>query len=151
MLNLLNNFSIEQIIIFVVILALAIKELSTLFDFFVKRLENRFNGKKNEQEDKEEIKNDIEELKYLINEIKDNQKKTQDIIDVLLRSDVEDTRSWIVRNYHYYMDHPELPISDFEMDCIEKRFLCYQEEGGNSYVHDLVDELRKMHKERNKR
>ena len=37
-------------------------------------------------------------------------------------------------------------IDDFSMDAIEKRYDHYKAEGGNSYISDLMHDLRKLPK-----
>ena len=67
-------------------------------------------------------------------------------VDVLTASDMDDIRSWIVDKHKYYKNHKE-NIDNFTMDCLEKRFSHYKEEGGNSYVTGLMEDLRKWSKE----
>ena len=38
-------------------------------------------------------------------------------------------------------------IDDFSLDCIEKRFAHYQDEGGNSFIAALMAEIRALPKE----
>lgn len=151
MLNLLQNYSIGEIFIFIIILALAAKELFTLVDYFKKKLYDGYDGRQKIEDEREEFKKELVEFKKSLEELRENQTKNQEILNVLIQSDVEDIRSWIVREHHYYRDNPEAMIDDFQMDCIEKRFACYEKEGGNSYIHDLVYELREIHNHRNKK
>lgn len=148
MLDLFSNYSVGDVIIFIVIIALAVKEFLSLCDFFFKKLDDKFTGRYKSKSDKQKLYEEIENLTNMMKEVQDTQKQSQEIMNVLVQSDIEDIRSWVVRQYHYFKKNPELKIDDFEMDCIEKRFQCYEKEGGNSYIHDLVDEIREMHNER---
>ena len=151
MLDLLKSYSLSDIVIFIVILALAIKELFSLIDYFKKKWYGGFNNRHQAINEKEEFKKQIAEFQQSLDELRDTQTKNQEILNVLIQSDVEDIRSWIVREHHYYRDNPNAILDDFQMDCIEKRFACYEKEGGNSYIHDLVYELRDIHNHRSER
>jgi hypothetical protein len=37
-------------------------------------------------------------------------------------------------------------IDDYSLDCLERRFKHYQDEGGNSYIEDLMKDLRSLSK-----
>ena len=37
-------------------------------------------------------------------------------------------------------------IDDYSLDCLEKRYTHYVEEGGNSFIHDLMEDIRALPK-----
>lgn len=143
--ELLQNFTIEQILVFVVLLAGAIKGVISFFDWVAERLRKVFNGQtKKEQE--------TQNAKELIQKLFDMQKKTgEDIkqlsshIDLLMESDKDDIKAWITREHHYFC-YTLGYIDDYSLDCIEKRYKHYQDEGGNSFIADLMKELRALPK-----
>lgn len=143
--ELLQNFTIEQILVFVVLLAGAIKGIISFFDWVAERLRKVFNGQtKKEQE--------TQNAKELIQKLFDMQKKTgEDIkqlsshIDLLMESDKDDIKAWITREHHYFC-YTLGYIDDYSLDCIEKRYKHYQDEGGNSFIADLMKELRALPK-----
>lgn len=67
----------------------------------------------------------------------------QETLTLLTDSDRDDIRSWIVHQYHYFVEQRKW-IDDFTMDALEKRYAHYCKEGGNSYVSNLMSELRKL-------
>lgn len=143
--ELLQNFTIEQILVFVVLLAGAIKGVISFFDWVAERLRKVFNGQtKKEQE--------TQHAQELIQKLFDMQKKTdEDIkqlssqIDLLMESDKDDIKAWITREHHYFC-YTLGYIDDYSLDCIEKRYKHYQDEGGNSFIADLMKELRALPK-----
>lgn len=143
--ELLQNFTIEQILVFVVLLAGAIKGVISFFDWVAERLRKVFNGQtKKEQE--------TQNAKELIQKLFDMQKKTgEDIkqlsshLDLLMESDKDDIKAWITREHHYFC-YTLGYIDDYSLDCIEKRYKHYQDEGGNSFIADLMKELRALPK-----
>ena len=50
------------------------------------------------------------------------------------------------KRYHYYKNM-DISIDSFTMDTIEKRYQHYRDEGGNSYITNIMKELRDMAKE----
>ena len=135
MLELFATYSVGQIIVFIIILLLAIKEFFSLIDFFNNRAKSLFDREKKKQE------NDVS-LQELV-------KKMDEIsarLDLLTESDKDDILSWIVEKYHYYQSS-DMPIDSFTMDTIEKRYQHYKDEGGNSYITGVMEELRSMAKE----
>lgn len=64
-------------------------------------------------------------------------------LNTLTESDMNDIKSWIVEQYHKFYGHQGW-IDAYSADTIERRFGDYQAEGGNSYVHNLVNQLRTL-------
>ena len=69
--------------------------------------------------------------------------KQQEILTLLTDSDRDDIKSWIVQQYHHFYEEKGW-IDDFSMDSLEKRYACYQQEGGNSYITGMVNQLRTL-------
>lgn len=135
MLELLSTFSAEQIILFLILLAFAVKELINLWDFFKQKIKFGFDMKK-----EKEVSTNI--LKELVQKVENISSR----LNLLTESDKDDIRGWIVERYHYYKNM-DIPIDSFTMDTIEKRYQHYKDEGGNSYITSIMEELRDMAKE----
>lgn len=160
MLNLLSTFSVEQIILYTVMLVLAIKGAIDFGGWCYNQYKIKFNkdhdaiNKQNTLEEHykncinqhkesiiryEEINNKIDVLTKSMDE-KVNQ--IEDKIDQLTISNMHDIKGWIVDKHHVLMKRGW--VDDFTMDILEKRFSDYKEEGGNSYVGGLMEELRAL-------
>lgn len=70
-------------------------------------------------------------------------KKMSDKIDLLIESDKDDIKSYITREHHRFC-YDLKEIDDFSLDCLEKRFKHYSDEGGNSFIQEFMQELRKL-------
>lgn len=68
-------------------------------------------------------------------------------LDILFESDKDDIKSWIVEKHHFYC-YEKGYIDDQMMDCLERRYSHYLDEGGNSYIHTLMEELRRLPRSR---
>jgi len=134
--ELLATYSIEQIILFCIGIAMAGKKLLELVDYYKNR------GKKVYEE-----QSHIEASLAQIATLAENIDKINKRLDLLTESDKDDIRSWIVEKYNYYKANPDEKIDSYIMDTIERRFNHYQTEGGNSYISSIVEELREKYKE----
>ena len=152
MLELLGTYSLTQIVTFIVLLAIAVKEGITLVIWFKDFFKKKFNDdmkntvateKQNEQIDK--IKEDIQIL------IENQEKVFEEIelfkqqLEMIIESDKDDIKSWITEKHHFYC-YERKWIDDYSMDCIEKRYGHYKDEGGNSFIEELMNELRGLPK-----
>ena len=73
-------------------------------------------------------------------ELRNSQQTTDEIlknlsakIDLLIDSDKDDIKSYITREHHRFC-YDLKEIDDFSLDCLEKRFKHYSDEGGNSFI-----------------
>ena len=66
-------------------------------------------------------------------------------IDMLIQSDKDDIKSFITREHHYFCYRVGW-IDDFSLDCIEKRYKHYTDEGGNTFIGGFMEELRALPK-----
>lgn len=96
------------------------------------------------------LEEDTKQRKALHSQILEFQEKVtqklerqDEILLLLTDADREDTRSWIVQQYHYFCEQKKW-IDDFSMDALEKRYIYYQQEGGNSYITGLMEQLRSL-------
>ena len=69
-----------------------------------------------------------------------------DKINLLIDSDKDSIKSFITDRHHHFC-YDKKWIDDYSLDCIEKRYKHYTDEGGNSFIHDLMKELRALPKQ----
>ena len=69
-----------------------------------------------------------------------------DKIDMLIDSDRDDIKSYITREHHYFC-YQKKWIDDFSLDCCERRYQHYSDEGGNSFIGQFMEELRALPKQ----
>lgn len=144
-LNLLSTYSLEQILVFIIMLSLAIKGGVDFYDWVKKRFNTTIIDRENQNRKKEEITENIDKLFEMQKEQSkaiDNLTKS---VDLLLRSDRDDIKAWITQQHHHYCYELKY-IDDFSLDCIEKRYTHYKAEGGNSFIEDLMTDLRSLKK-----
>ena len=172
--ELFTKYTGTEIILFLITLAAAIKGFFTFWDWAYAKLKGLFQKETDEKckddavakqleaisaqmadireghkEDKKEILNHIKDIN--IQHSLDRQElikkidETKTTISVLLSSDKDDIKSWITEKHHYFCYEKKV-IDDYSLDCIEKRYQHYLDEGGYSYVATLMNEIRRLPK-----
>ena len=150
MIELLQRYSLSDILIFTIFLALAIKSLITFFDWGYDRLKKFFYKQSNELSEKEKLENRLQQESKMIDALKENQEQTDKIlkdlqtkIDMLIDSDKDAIKSYITKEHHYFC-YTRGWIDDFSLDCCEKRYQHYSDQGGNSFIEGFMEQLRAL-------
>lgn len=163
MIELLETYSLSQVIVFFIIFCLATKEAVTFYDWAKTRIQQGYNKNLKEKEDKDKIQNEISDITEFFEEKekKFNEKKEEmnasfikineridfltEQINMLIESDKDDIKSYITEKHHCFCYERQW-IDDYSLDCLEKRFKHYEDEGGNSFVESLMEEIRSLPK-----
>lgn len=140
--TLLEQFDIKTIFTILLLAFFAIIEIMRGIDYLRNKGKNKI---KQLQQEKQRIstleeleqnnEDSIQQVKTDIEEIKQN-------VNLLIDSDKDDIRAWITDKYHYFIKLKY--IDDFTLDCLERRFKSYKQEGGNTYVDSMMEELRRL-------
>jgi len=149
LLELLKAYSVEQILIFCVMLLFAIKSAVDFVDWGREKYNKRFNKdhsaleKEEDAEEKyNELKDQLDTLISFSQRIENRMENMDSQLIQLTQSDMHDIKSWMVEKHHQLIEAGW--VDDFTMDTIEKRFDDYKKENGNSYVEGLVNEMRAL-------
>ena len=141
LIQLLKQFDITTFLTFIIVLALAAKGVIIFFDWVKERLMKMFNKQTKKQRQIEQL----QQQENTIKELKNNMESIQSKMNLLIESDKDDIKAWITEKHHFYC-YQQKYIDDYTLDCLEKRFSHYEVEGGNSFVHNLMEELRALPK-----
>ena len=161
MLDLIKTFTPVEIFIACIMTLLAVKEGFSLFDFFYTRIKKYFDGENKNALRFEKLEKDIEAICKRLdsqeenyNNLENNFLSMQDKIDdrfdqqivvlnQLIDSDKDSIKSWIVKEYHHFTEVQKW-IDDFSMESLERRYDHYLKEHGNSYIADMMKDLRDL-------
>ena len=141
LIQLLKQFDITTFLTFTIVLALAAKGVIIFFDWVKERLMKMFNKQTKKQRQREQLR----QQEKSIRELKNNMESIQSKMNLLIESDKDDIKAWITEKHHFYC-YQQKYIDDYTLECLEKRFSHYEVEGGNSFVHTLMEELRALPK-----
>lgn len=139
MTQLLTQYSISEIIIFIITLSLAIKGLIQFIDWLKKRTRQAIKQSDKPLQLQEKMQKHDKELQKLEKDLID----IKELINLLIASDRDDIKQSLTKDHHYFC-YKLKSIDDYSLDCMEKRFSHYKEEGGNSFVKTLMQEVRAL-------
>lgn len=152
MTTLLENYSLSEIFMFTVFLAIAIKSLVTFFDWAYSQLQKFFNKEYKRTSEKKDLEKRLQHGSWIMTTLQTNQditdqslKELSAKIDMLIDSDKDAIKSYITSKHHYFCYQVGW-IDDFSLDCLEKRYLHYAKEGGNSFIEGFMNDLRNLPK-----
>lgn len=144
--KLLTNYSPTDIIMYTVILCLAVKGVVSFIDWACDRVRRYYDKDHDEREEIDTIKEDVDELKESKEDTNNSVDKINDSIAMLIESDKESIKAYVTERHHFFV-YEHGWIDDYSMECLERRFLIYQHEHGNSFVEGLMDEIRALPKQ----
>ena len=145
MLDLLKNYSLSEIIIFIVMLALAIRGVIDFYDWATKRIRKPIDEKNNKKEKEEELLKKLNQHEEQILACKDCQNEILRIVNILVNSDKDDIKAWITEKHHYFCYELGY-IDDYNFQCIEARYQHYKEEDGNTFIDAFMEDIRNLPK-----
>ena len=153
MIALLQQYSLSDILIFLIFLALGIKSLISFFDWVYGYIKRAFNMEYSKKSEKQQIEQRLQQGSETIAILTANQQATDKVlldlstkIDMLIDSDKDAIKSYITKEHHHFC-YQVGQIDDFSLDCLEKRYQHYTDEGGNSFIEHFMCELRALPKQ----
>lgn len=141
MIQLLSYYSIHEILVFIVIFALGIKGFITFWDWSVERLRKIFHKETQQDLEREKIHDLSEKQGKIISDVE----KLSEKIDMLIGSEKADIKAYITERHHHFV-YEKKWIDDYSLDSLQKRFDHYKKMGGNSFVEDLMNEIKQLPK-----
>lgn len=151
--ELLQNYSLTDLFIITIFLALSLKSLISFVDWIEQRLKKFFNKQQTKVSEKQLLERRLQDGSRIMDNLTQHQQKTDEIlnnlskkIDMLIKSDKDDIKSYITKEHHYFCYQKQW-IDDFSLDCIEKRYKHYTDEGGNSFIGQFMEQLRALPKQ----
>lgn len=150
MIQLLQHYTLPDIIIFTVFLALAVKSLFSFFDWVQQRIKKSFNKEHNKLNNKDQLQRRLQHGSQLMAKLQTNQESTDSVlkdlnekINVLIESDKDNIKYQITKAHHNYCYQKKL-IDDFSLNCLEKLYQHYEQQGGNSFIKSFMSDLRAL-------
>lgn len=142
-LDLISQYSIGEIIVFLVMLFLSFKQIVEFIDWVKGKIEKRDKKQLNQYQEEKDLYKEIEYFKEYVQQSQKYLSKMQEQIDLLIESDKDAIKAYITKEHHHFC-YEQKWIDDYSLDCLEKRFGHYVEEHGNSFIESLMTELRNL-------
>lgn len=144
--ELLSNYSLTQIFLFIVALAVAFKKVADFIDWLHGKITQRDKKTIAAQENMKLQEERLKALEANTAEVKEAIVKIGEKVDILMHSDKDAIKAWITKEHHYFC-YQKGWIDDYSLDCLERRYGHYVEENGNSFIANLMDEVRDLPKQ----
>lgn len=146
--ELLARFELTDIIIMLTLLIVGAEKLIKAIDWLRARFRKSYDEENTLREEVEDLNKFYEEKKVVdegFAKVNERIDKVCDLVDMLVESDKESIKAYITERHHFFVQ--ELKWIDYHsMDCLERRFSIYEREHGNSFVEDLMNDLRQLPK-----
>lgn len=153
--ELLATYSLMEIAMFIITLALAIKGLISFWDWAYDRLKKHFDKNYQNKDEKRELEERLQKGSDIMTALENNQAELtkavtniSDKVDMLIDSDKDDIKSFLTKEHHFFC-YQKGWIDDYSLECCEKRYQHYRDEGGNSFIEGFMKELRALPKTSN--
>lgn len=143
--ELLANYSVQEIVVFIVFLAVAFKSVVTFVEWFIDWIRQKFDKNYTKKNEEESLRETVEKISKMTLEQQEQINALQSGLKCLLDSDKDNIKSWIVEKHHHYC-YEVGSIDYYVLETIERRYTHYKQEGGNSYIDTLMEELRVLPK-----
>lgn len=148
--TLLNTYSLSDIFLFTVLLVSIIIggiRLSDEVGRFMKRFFDRASAKNKKEELVQKRFKELEERQLtsekVASETTESLKAFTEKLAILVDSDKDSIKAYLTDKHHYYY-YTQKWVDDYNLDCIERRYVHYKKAGGNSFVDHLMEELRSL-------
>ena len=146
--ELLARFELTDIIIMLTLLIVGAEKLIKAIDWLRARFRKSYDEENTLKEEVEDLNKFYEEKKVVdegFAKVNARIDKICDLVDMLVESDKESIKAYITERHHFFVQERKW-IDYHSMDCLERRFAIYEREHGNSFVEDLMNDLRQLPK-----
>ena len=145
-----TNWSIEESIIYIVALILAIKVVWSSIEWVWDKIKIRLAITNNKEKWENNISKQLTELHKAISNleqqnqaIQKQEEKVNANLNVVQERLQEDTRSFLIDAHHKFC-YQIKSIDDINMQSLERKYLYYKTAGGNSFIDGLMEEIREL-------
>jgi len=141
--ELFKTYTLDEIVVFIILLALAIKSIIDLYDWFIARFKKPIDKANNEKQKELDMLDTLNSHEEQILGCKECLNKILTTTSILMESDKDDIKAWITEKHHYFCYELGY-IDDYNLQCIEARYKHYKEEDGNTFIDGFMIDIRKL-------
>lgn len=144
--TLLTDMTLEQLILTIITIAIAVRYLGGLFDWFREKMRRFFDIENKKERKESELRESIESLKEKQQSLFTKFEAVTAIeekIDLITERLQNSSRSYIIEKHHWFCYHLKY-IDTYSLDAIEREYMHYKQDGGDSFIDALMDEIRSL-------
>lgn len=147
---LFTHLSVEEVIILVVVMVLAIKSVWSAAEWIWKKIREKLDITNDKETWEKNVVNTLHGLDKKIDNLElqnqkthDEQEYIKDSLKLVQERLQENTRSYLIDTHHKHC-YQLKSIDDLTLQSVERRYLYYKTAGGNSFIDGLMEEIRKL-------
>ena len=147
---LFSQHSLEELIIFIVLLLMIVQGVWKMIEFFLEKYELHTGKRINNVKWKEQLAESLEKLESKMGELFDQNKIThekqgqlENTISLLQERMQENTRSSLIDAHHRFC-YQLGKIDDLNLESLERKYLYYKSSGGDTFVDNLMEDIRNL-------
>lgn len=141
----LEQYSPIEIVLLILFILIGTKTISTIFEWFYNKFHDYFSKKNKEEEQIDNLQNEHKDIYKQLDNIENILSIIQGDVKTLTERMQENTKTYIIDKYHYFCDSIKA-IDDASLQSLELRYMYYKSAGGNSYIDNLMNEIRELPK-----
>lgn len=148
--QLFAQYSIESILLLLIMLGVSVKFIGELCEYFYNKMKKYFADESSQDKRNESLSESIRQIDSKVTAVKDSIEKQQEIISMLQEQSQltvermqENERSYIIDKHHYFCYEVGM-IDDMNLQSLERRYVYYKAQGGNSFIDGLMNEIRAL-------
>lgn len=148
--QLFAQYSIESILLLLIMLGVSVKFIGELCEYFYNKMKKYFADEASQVKENESLSESIRQIDSKVTAVKDSIEKQQEIIAMLQEQSQltvermqENERSYIIDKHHYFCYEVGM-IDDMNLQSLERRYVYYKAQGGNSFIDGLMREIRAL-------
>ena len=147
---LFSQHSIEELIIFIVLVLVVVQGIWKTISFFLEKYEIHTGKKIDGIKWKEQLAESLEGLNEKMSELSEQNKIThekqeqlEDTVSLLQERMQENTRSYLIDAHHRFC-YQLRKIDDLNLESLERRYLYYKSSGGDTFIDHLMEDIREL-------
>lgn len=156
--TLFSQYSTESIILFIMAIAIAIKAVSELWEYFYNKLRKYFNYQTKKEQTYSDLMESISNLETSLSTLRQKEivsiyekvdlsvKRNEEVkaqVSLITERLQETTRGHIIDKHHYFCYELRY-IDDLSLQSLEREYLYYKASGGDTYVDGLMEDMREL-------
>ena len=147
-----TQYSFQELVLLIIIVLFALKAFNEVVAYFYTKIKNYFGIQNNKEQWEQKITKSLQDIQEEIQTLKDQNSQTHrrqedtDLSVTLIQERLqENSRSYLIDTHHKFC-YEVKAIDDLNLQSMERRYLYYKTAGGDSFVDNLMDEVRALPK-----
>lgn len=141
--ELFEIISVEQLLILLVGIGIAVKTISELWEWIHKKFQVHFLKESETDRKEKQIADALQKLQNTVDKLEQQNQAITTNVDLITERMQENSRNFIIDKHHYFV-YELGAIDEFSLQSLEREYMYYKRAGGNSFIGKLMDDIRQL-------